>query len=161
MSELSMFEKASRHGAARALRRFAAAAGGQTSIEFALVCLPLFLLLFGVLQFAVFAVQTQQFATAVEDLSRNGATKLQSMSQAEIAGAICARARLGDGCKTALVVELMPLAWADPSAKRVSPNFAPQGGNTIMLLRVQAVVPSIVPMIGEIRTVATALYVGT
>ena len=78
----------------RAVRRFIRRPDGSVAIEFGLVALPFFALIFAVLETAIIFFASQALETAVADASRlimTGQAQTQGLTQATFKETVCAR----------------------------------------------------------------------
>jgi Flp pilus assembly protein TadG len=93
----------------RLASRFAAAREGSTAVEFALVALPFFAMLFAILQTALVFFADQVFESAVADASRlimTGQAQAENMTQAGFKNEICSRLISAFDCQGGVSVDV-------------------------------------------------------
>jgi Flp pilus assembly protein TadG len=100
---------APRQGLGRLAGRFGAARGGATAVEFALVAMPFFAMLFAILQTALVFFANQVFETAVAEASRmimTGQVASASMDAVGFKAQICQRLDAMFDCDNGVSVDV-------------------------------------------------------
>lgn len=146
------------------LKRFAEARGGAAAVEFALISVPFFLLLFGIVELALIFLLSTTLDNATSEASRTIRTgELQNSgggSADSFKAQICARLGWLEGdCAKNLYVDVRTYGAfsavtspqnADP--KKFDPKlvtFVPGGPRSIVVVRAYYKWPFITPMVGK------------
>lgn len=161
------------HGTRRwLLRRFARDRDGATAVEFAMVALPFFAILFAILETALVFFAGQLLETGVADaarLIRTGQAQEQNFDKVEFKKAICANVFALLDCDAGLEVDVRKLenfnAAQEPLPIDASGNFSdddfvfePGAGGDIVLVRAFYEWPSVLPDLGSPHNLANGNY---
>lgn len=126
----------------------------MTAIEFAIVALPFFTLMFAIIETAIVFFASQALETATADAARlvmTGQAQKQNMSQAAFKQAICDNMRGMIGCE-GLKVDVRTYANFSGSATRPdadeAPQYAPGAGGDIVVVRASYAWPIITSLMG-------------
>ncbi len=136
------------------LRRFRDDAAGATAIEFAIVALPFFTLMFAIIETAIVFFAGQALETATADAARlimTGQAQQQNFSQDQFRQQVCDRMRGLIDCE-ALKVDVRTYAAFAGSAPRPDedeqPQYAPGIGGDIVVVRASYEWPLVTSLVG-------------
>jgi Flp pilus assembly protein TadG len=136
------------------LRRFRGDEAGATAVEFAIVALPFFTLMFAIIETAIVFFAGQALETATADAARlimTGQAQQQSFSQAQFRQQICDNMRAMLDCET-LKVDVRTYAAFAGSAPRPDddeePQYAPGVGGDIVVVRASYEWPLVTSLVG-------------
>ena len=136
------------------LARFRRDEKGVTAIEFAIVALPFFTLMFAIIETAIVFFVGQALETATADAARlimTGQAQKQNMSQAQFKQAICDNMRSMIDCGK-IKVDVRTYATFSGSAtkpgKDEAPQFAPGEGGDIVVVRASYAWPIVTSLMG-------------
>jgi Flp pilus assembly protein TadG len=139
-------ERAAERGGFRAAwRRFAGGERGAALAEFAIIAVPLFVLLFGILEVAIVAWATYDLENATEEVGRMIRTGQPiRTAEANIKTAICQRVTLLSNCAAKLQISVQnfgqfadiaaPVPLAQNGALRTDLPYDPGGPQRIVLM---------------------------
>jgi Flp pilus assembly protein TadG len=136
------------------LRRFRREEAGATAIEFAIVALPFFTLMFAIIETAIVFFAGQALETATADAARlimTGQAQQQNFSQSQFRQQICDNMRGLLDCE-ALKVDVRTYAAFAGSATRPDdeeePQYAPGVGGDIVVVRAFYEWPLVTSLVG-------------
>ncbi|MFZ4805669.1 MAG: TadE/TadG family type IV pilus assembly protein [Hyphomicrobiaceae bacterium] len=139
--------------------RLVRSTSGAVAIESAAILTPLFLILIGSLQFALYVIECERLGSTVYELSSSRQAELTDRSQSEVAGTLCQGLALVEECPHTIRVQLAPLLSYPSIGTEVDENiFDPGSAGAIMLLRTEAAMMSFIPGVGRLPIRATAIY---
>lgn len=131
---------------------------GVVAIEFGLIAGPLMIMLLGLFQFALFCLEGQRLANALYDLPAYKGSQLTA-DQYQIASLVCSNLSLVEDCVNTVKVQLAPLSDYSEVAVPIDTVVVPGSSGTLMLLRVEAPMISLLPLLGNLPLRASTLYV--
>ena len=138
-------------------QRFLKAQRGAVAVEFAVVALSFVLLLFGVLQFALFFLSRVAMHDSLSELATgDGAALLAAADRTKTRDYICEKLILSPDCTRLLKLEMRELRTAEPDT--ISTTFAAGPSATVMVVRAEAPILIFVPFIESISVRGKAVF---
>jgi Flp pilus assembly protein TadG len=141
----------------RPIARFRRNTKGATAVEFALVCVPFFALIFAIIETALVFFAGQMLESAVADTSRLLLTG-QTINQSDFKQKVCDRMVGLFDCGSGLAIDVRVLASFGPPLPRPVDGagnlntsdfgFNPGGGGDILLVRAVYEWPVVVSLLG-------------
>ncbi|MCZ0736033.1 TadE/TadG family type IV pilus assembly protein [Phreatobacter sp. AB_2022a] len=146
----------------RIVKRFGRMADGSTTVEFALIAMPFFVLLFGLVEIALTFFASQLLETATADAARQiltGRAQAASFDRAAFANAVCGNFKVLLDC-SGVVVDVQKVASfdaantsgparnSDGTVNYSGTGYAPGAGGDIVMVKVYYEWPVMVPTFG-------------
>lgn len=137
--------------------RFIRAQRGSVAIEFALVATAFILLLFAILQFALFVLARVIMHDTLSDLATgDGFAMLAAGNSAETRDHICDRLIFSPDCRRGLRLEMLALRAA--TGNQISNSFSSGASGTLMVVRAEAPIAVFVPFVETLSVQGKALF---
>lgn len=141
------------------IRRFGAASGGATAVEFSLLCLPFFLIVLAILQYFCFHIMRGTLSDALYQSAANPETVLLLGQKDAYKTIVCNKTAFVDTCLSTIKLEMQPLSNVATSATAITgTTFDPGSTNDVLVLRGSSNVINFLPMFPTLTVKASVLF---
>lgn len=141
------------------LRRFGAASGGATAVEFSLLCLPFFLILLAILQYFCFHIMRGTLSDALYQSASSPETALLLGQKDAYKNILCNKTVFAETCLSTVKLEMQPLANVPTGATAITGAvFNPGTTNDVLLLRGSSEVVNFLPLFPTLTVKASVVF---